>query len=161
MSEANESWFPLFEFKTFLYRSFLVAPSETFPAGPVILTDWMKAEFICEQATREGDLYQVNARLVLRPGSEVLVDVRSRNGIGDRPATFEATGHGMTGDTAGAVYRFSGLVHPALPTAFDSAVIDCIRGAVTSVQGPASTPLVELGGCPVGTAGAFVIVPSG
>jgi hypothetical protein len=161
MPQANEFWFPLFEFTDFLYRSFLVVPSDADPAGPVSLKDWTKGDFLCGQAFDVGDGYELGGTLVFRPGVELAVSVKGTKGKGDGPGIFEATGTGTTGPTTGAVYQLVGLIYPTQPIRSGAARIASIRGSVRAVQGPTSNPTLELGGSPIGTVGAFVIVSRG
>lgn len=161
MPQATDTWFPLFEFKDFFYRSFLVIPSDIDPTGPVTLTDWAKGDFVCGQAMNVDDGYELTGTLVFRQGVQLEVSAKGTKGKGDKPGTFEATGTGTAGPTTGAIYQLVGLVYPTLPINSSAAVVANIRGSVRAVQGPTSNPAVELGGLPIGTVGAFVIVSRG
>jgi hypothetical protein len=162
MTESDDLWFPLFEWTKFLYRSFLVLPSDTDPEGPVVLKEWAKGEFICGQALDDGDGYTLSGQLIFRPGVELAVNIRGRKGRGTGPGTFEGTGTGTSGVTMGAVYELTGLLYPQLQSGAPVAArIGNVRGWVKAVQGPATNPNIELGGLPVGTVGAFVIVSLG
>ena len=109
MTESSDLWFPLFEWTKFLYRSFLVLPSDTDPEGPVALKEWAKGEFSCGQAFQDGDGYTLGGQLIFRPGVELAVNIRGRKGRGTGPGTFEGTGAGKAGVTMGAVYELTGL----------------------------------------------------
>jgi hypothetical protein len=164
MPQSDNPWFPLFEFTKYLYRSILVLHSDADPAGPLVLKEWAKADFQCGQAFHDGDEgYRLGGGLVLRPGIELEVNIRGRKGRGTGPGTFEAIGTGMAGVTIGAVYEFTGLIYPAgdPSSSAGAARIASIRGSVKATKGPAAIPGAELGGQPLGTVGAFVIVPIG
>ena len=162
MTESGDLWFPLFEWTRFLYRSFLVLPSDTDPEGPVALKEWAKGEFSCGQAFQDGDGYTLGGQLIFRPGVELAVNIRGRKGRGTGPGTFEGTGTGKAGVTMGAVYELTGLLYPESQRgASGAARISNVRGSVKAVQGPTTNPAIELGGLPVGTVGAFVIVSLG
>jgi hypothetical protein len=125
----------------FLYRSFLVLPSDTDPEGPVALKEgpvalkeWAKGEFSCGQAFQDGDDYTLGGQLIFRPGVELAVNIGGRKGRGTGPGTFEGTGTGKAGVTMGAVYELTGLLYPESQRgASGAARISNVRGSVKAV----------------------------
>lgn len=161
MSQANETWLPLFEFQDFLYRSYLLEPSVNDPGGPVSLKDWAKGKLACGQATRSGtDRYTVHGTLALAPGVILAVTLGGKLSATDVPSTMEGEGACLEGPAAGALYRLTGLVHPASSTSLGAAPVASIRGSVTAMKGAGGSNM-DLARQPLGTVGAFIIVSLG
>jgi hypothetical protein len=162
MSQTSEAWFPLFEFTSFLYRSYLLMPSEADPSGDIEMKEWARGDFVCGQAFAAAeDGYTLGGRLVAPGGASFEVKAQGRLGQGDLPGSFEATVEGAGGLIQGVTYRLDGLVHPMRSVNAGAARVASIRGSVKAVSGLRGKPDMEPGGAPVGTVGAFVIVALG
>jgi hypothetical protein len=160
MSQAAETWFPLFEFQKYLYRSYLLEPLEADPGGPVSLREWAKGELACGQAMNRGDGFSVSGTLSLAPGVTLAVELEGKKAATGTPARVTGKGTGLEGPTAGALYELSGLVHPAPSRDPGAAQVASIRGSVTAAKGPGGAPF-DLARQPLGTVGSFVIVSLG
>ncbi|MDF0677417.1 MAG: hypothetical protein P0120_24230 [Nitrospira sp.] len=165
MATDTDSWFPLFEFQDWFYQSFLVLPTpeenDALPGTVVTAKKWAKGDFLCGQAFKTADGYILDGTLSFRPGIELAVSAKGAVGIGSNPAPFEATGTGTEGPTKGAIYQLVGWVFPGQPIQHGGGRVLSVRGSVRAVRGPDAKPETELGGMPVGTVGAFVIVSRG
>lgn len=165
MATDTYSWFPLFEFQDWFYQSFLVLPKaeedSALPGTAVTAKKWAKGTLLCGQAFKTADGYTLNGTLSFQPGVELVVSAKGTLGLGNAPATFEATGTGMEGPTKGAIYQLVGWVFPDEPIQNDAARVLSVRGSVRAARGPDTKPEIELGGMPVGTVGAFTIVSVG
>jgi hypothetical protein len=164
VTDANSSWFPLFEFQDYVYQSFLVLPTpeenSASPGTAVTAKKWAKGDFICGQAfggVGSPGPYTLNGILRFAPGLELNVSAKGVNGLGNAPAPFEATGTGTEGATEGAVYSLIGWVFPEEPIVNQAARVLRVCGSVRAVRGPDTKPELDLGGMPLGTVGAFVI----
>jgi hypothetical protein len=169
MSTKTDSWFPLFEFQDYAYQSFLVLPTleedSASPGTAVTAKKWAKGDFVCGQAFKQPfqsvDGYALTGTLSFRPGVELEVSVMGALGLGNGPATFEATGTGKEGATKGAVYSLVGWVFPEEPIINQAARVLRICGSVRAVRGPDTNPELDLSSMPLGTVGSFVIVRKG
>src|SRR3954463_13707761 len=116
MATETDLWFPLSEFQEYIYQSFLVIPTaeenDDNPGSPVTAKKWGKGEFICGQAFKTAEGYQLEGSLRFRPGVELSVSAKGTLGKGNNPASFEATGIGTQGPTLGAIHTLSGWVFP-------------------------------------------------
>ena len=157
----TDSWFPLFEFLDFIYKSTLVLPtpeeSDAPPGTVVTAKKWAQGTFLCGQAFKNNGGYTLDGSLSFRPGVELAVSAKGILGSGNAPAPFEATGTGKEGPTKGAIYQLVGWVFPELPTASGAGRVLSVRGSVRAVRGTDTKPEVDLSGMPLGTVGAFVI----
>jgi hypothetical protein len=165
MATDADSWFTLFEFQDWIYRSFLVSePAEQEslqPGAAMKATKWAEGKFLCGQAFNTAEGYTLSGILSFRAGVELTVSCTGICGTGKEPGTFEATGTGTTGPTKGAIYKLVGWVFPELPIANGAAKVLFVRGSVRALRGPDAKPDIELGGMPIGTVGLFEIVKTG
>lgn len=165
MATDMHAWFPLFEFQDWFYQSFSVDPKaeedSVLPDTVVTAKKWAEGTLLCGQAFQVADGYTLNGILSFRPGVELAVSAKGTLGLGNAPATFEATGTGMEGTTKGAIYQLVGWVFPNEPIQNDAARVLSVRGSVWAVRGPDTKPEIELGGMPIGTVGTFSIVSIG
>jgi len=160
MAIDTNLWFPLFEFQEWSYESFLLLPTESergAPSGAAVTgRKWAKGDLLCGQAFRTSEGYSLDGTLSFGNGINLSVSVRGALGTHDRPATFEGTGSGTDGPVKGTIYRLVGWVFPGA-IQNGAARVASIRGSVWAVRGPDGRELIELGGMPVGTVGAFVV----
>jgi hypothetical protein len=166
MATDTDLWFPLFEFQDWIYQSFLILPTtegdSALPGAAVTAKKWAEGEFLCGQAFNTDGGYTLDGRLSFRPGVELEVSVKGTRGLGNAPASFEATGTGMKEPTKGSLYQLVGWVFPDEPIRNGAAKPLSIRGSVWAVRGPDTKPETELGGMPAKTTvGTFVIVSRG
>ncbi len=163
MTRDTDSWFPLFEFQDWSYVSVSSGQSDDADdsgaaAAPPI--EWAKGDFLCGQAFTAADGYTLGGVLSFRPGVQLEVSAKGTLGVGSNPCSFFGTGTGTTGPTKGAVYEFIGWVFPGNIQSGAARPVS-ISGSVRAVRGPDTSPEKELGGLPIGTAGAFKIVSRG
>jgi hypothetical protein len=161
MATESDTWFPLFEFQDWIYQSFLLLPTDAeneAPAGsPVTARKWVRGELVCGQAFGRSDKYVLSGTLSFEGGLELAVSARGRLGSGVSPASFEATGTGVSGPTLGAVSQLVGWVFPELPLHDGGGKVLCVRGSIRAVRGTDIRAELDLSGMPLGTVGAFVI----
>jgi hypothetical protein len=166
MSTESTTWFPLFEFQDWIYQSFLLLPTpqelDAAPGTPATARKWARGELLCGQAftTPAPGGYVLSGVLSFRPGVTLTVSAQGTLGVGNAPATFEATGVGTEGATLGAIYRLVGWVFPELPILNGGGRVDSVRGAIWAVRGTDARPDIDLSGMPLGTVGSFVIAKS-
>ncbi len=161
----NSPWFPLFEFQNYIYQSFLIVPTAEEKAAPagvaVTAKKWSKGAFVCGQAFSVGDGYTLSGFLRFDKGNEFTVEVKGTNGLGDSPATFEATATGTAGVVKGTISELVGWVFPENPISTGAGRVKSIQGSIRAVRGSDIDPTQDPGGVPLGTVGAFMVVVSG
>lgn len=168
-TNANSSWFPLFEFQDYVYQSFLVLPTpeedSASPGTAVTAKKWAKGVFICGQAFGTSEGYTLNGVLRfesnLEQKPELEVSIKGVGGEGSNPASFEGTGIGRDGVTKGAVYALVGWAFRDEKQTGPGGSIKRVCGSVRFVRGPDAKPDIDLSGLPLGTVGSFVIISIG
>ena len=161
-TDAESTWFPLFEFQDWVYQSVLVLPtSEEDAAAPgagVTAKKWAMGLLFLGQAIGNSEGYILGGRLEFAPGIELEVSAKGTLGSGNTPASFEATGTGTGEKTKGAIYQLTGWVFPEQPIVQGASRVLSVRGSVRAVRGTDTNPEKELGGMPAGTTvGSFVV----
>ena len=156
----TDSWFPLYEFQDWVYRSFVVLPTAAelaaTPGSAVTAQSWGRGDFLCGQAFNAQPGYLLGGRLVFRDGIELDVKVQGSKGRNGAPASFEGVGVGLQGPTKGAISKLVGWVFPRV-IENGAAQVATVRGSVWTVRGPDARPELDLSGLPLGTVGSFVI----
>ncbi|MDD5580702.1 MAG: hypothetical protein PHY16_15660 [Methylobacter sp.] len=167
-TDADLSWFPLFEFQDYIYQSFLMLPTveenSVSPGASVTAKKWAKGDFIWGQAfgnVRGKGQYSLNGILRFSPELELSVSVKGMNGSGHAPAPFDAMGTGTEGAAKGAIYSLVGWVFPEEPIVNQAVRVLQGCGSVRAVRGPDARPGLDLDSMPLETVGSFVIVRIG
>jgi hypothetical protein len=137
------------------YQSFLILPSDEEwalnPETSVTAKKWAKGTLVIVSNTDNefsGELIFTET-VKLRVKGKILPATKSN------PAVLDAVGEATEGLGKGAIYKISGWINPLSPNQTD---LTQVNGSVLAVRGPDSSPEKELGGMPIGTVGAFVLV---
>jgi hypothetical protein len=160
MAADGNSWFPLFEFQSWAYESFLMLPTDAEQAAPpgsaVTGKKWAKGEFACGQAFKTAEGYTLDGTLTFASGVGLSVMAHGACGNDGAPATFEAIGTGVDGPLKGTIYKLVGWVFPG-EIRNGAARAVSVQGAIQAVRGPDTRPDREPGGMPLGTVGKFML----
>ena len=157
-SNSNTIWTPRLWMQNWTYQSFLVLPTpseEMVPPGSAITAKkWAKGNLYLETSIDTGNPDAVGLLIFPTKDGDVKLRVKASVEKGIDPVKFEATGEVQDAVPAkGAVYKLLGWAFRG-----EDDKVAAVHGSVMAVRGSDSRPDVELGGMPIGTVGAFVIM---
>ncbi len=157
-SNSNTIWTPRLWMQNWTYQSFLVLPTPTEemvpPGSAITAKKWAKGNLYLETSIDTGNPDAVGLLIFPTKDGDVKLRVKASVEKGIDPVKFEATGEVQDAVPAkGAVYKLLGW---AFRGKDDD--VATVRGCVMAVRGSDARPDVDLGGMPIGTVGAFVIM---
>ncbi len=143
-----------------VYQSFLSLPTnpekQSPPGSSITAKKWAKGKLYLETAIDLPPAPDAVGYLEFpRPGGNIKLNVKAFVEKGISPVKFEATG-----EAENALPEINGAMYKLLGWAFrgEGNKVEEIEGCVVAIRGSDARPDVELGGMPVGTVGAFVIM---